>query len=312
MIAIYGPTSSGKTALSIQLALMLAERTGREPVVVSADSRQVYQYMDIGTSKTTTEDMRGIRHEMIDVAEPDRKMSLENYVRSAREVMENHLSRGRLPIIVGGTGIYVQSLLRGWDLTGTASTRQSFERDFPPSMCADAHATLKRLDKKAAAAISPRNYDAILNALTRAATANSADKPAPRPLVLAVDRSPKKLERRVTATLDRQLQLGLVDEVCHLADRYRLDDEFHERGNSSDNQVLHTHGYREFFEIASAANKQVSSLTAREVETARAMILDRIVPHTHRQRSWFPKLPNVRHVRQLGTAFQVVTAHLRL
>src|SRR6266581_1926720 len=89
LVSLYGPTSSGKTALSIDLADRIERELGRRVVVISADSRQVYRYMDIGTSKTTAAEMRGIQHEMIDVVEPVRKLELEEHTRLARQ----HISR---------------------------------------------------------------------------------------------------------------------------------------------------------------------------------------------------------------------------
>lgn len=308
-IAIFGPTSSGKTALAVKLSLLLAERAGVEPVVVSADSRQVYRYMDIGTSKTTAEEMRGVRHEMIDVADPDRKLSLEGYVRLAGEVINGHLSGGRLPLIVGGTGTYVAALTQGWDVGGTEAARKQLARDFPPGMRADAYDTLRRLDAAAAAKVRPGNYDAILNALVRVTTGASSSSET-KALVLGVDRSPAALERRVADTLDRQMHSGLVEEILQLNERYQLDEESRARGAGSENQVLRTHGYREFFDLARSSGKRIGQLTKAELVIARSMVLDHIVPHTRRQRSWFRKLPDVKRVRAADEAFRLIMKHL--
>src|ERR1700755_415900 len=106
LLALYGPTSSGKTKLSVEFA----RRLGREVVVISADSRQVYRYLDIGTSKTTPKEMQGIPHRMISVADPVRKFELEDYVRKAGQHIQDAFAAGQVPFIVGGTGVYVKAL----------------------------------------------------------------------------------------------------------------------------------------------------------------------------------------------------------
>jgi tRNA dimethylallyltransferase len=312
LIAVYGPTSAGKTALSIDLALRVKRRLGLEPVVISADSRQVYRYLDIGTSKTTADEMRGVPHELIDVLEPTRKLELEEYAGLARAAIERHRQAGRLPLIVGGTGVYVASLLEDWNVEGTGSARAALERDFPRSMAADAHATLERLDPKRARGIHPNNYEAVLNALVAATTGSRDRAPAApvTPLVLGVDRPAAEIDVRIGQTFDRQLKLGLLDEVNSLTERYQLDDEWRRRGTKSRNQVLQTHGYREFFEVAGDRGKRVADLTDSDLTEVRERVLDRIRPHTRRQRTWFDKLPRVRKVRDADRAFQLVESAL--
>ena len=107
ILVITGPTASGKTAL----AAALAKRRNGE--VVSADSMQIYRRMDIGTAKPTREEMGGIPHHMIDVAEPEENFSVARYVEMAAACIDDILSRGKLPILAGGTGLYVDSLLSG-------------------------------------------------------------------------------------------------------------------------------------------------------------------------------------------------------
>ena len=109
ILVICGPTASGKTALAVELA----RRHNGE--VVSADSMQIYRRMDIGTAKPTREEMDGVPHHMIDVADPEEDYSAERYRREAVPVVDDILARGKLPIIVGGTGLYLDALLNGHD-----------------------------------------------------------------------------------------------------------------------------------------------------------------------------------------------------
>ena len=166
-VAIYGPTSSGKTALSLDVCEAASGR-GLRPVVLNADSRQVYAGMDIGTSKIKPSEMRGFEHRLLDVAEPSSKLSLEAYAQMARDELASlAASEDALPVLVGGTGVYVQSVLDGWDLTGTGTLRRSLERDFPRSDVRGAYQVLARLAPGVARRVHPGNYEAILNALVR-------------------------------------------------------------------------------------------------------------------------------------------------
>jgi tRNA dimethylallyltransferase len=297
LVALYGPTSSGKTALSVDVAEQVERETGRAVVVISADSRQVYRYMDIGTSKTTRGEMRGVRHEMLDVLEPARKLELEDYVRRARGYIADTLAEGGVPFIVGGTGIYVKALLEGWSTDRVGSARDALRRDFPRSMAADAHAMLRRLDKAAAGRVHPNNYEAVINAL--AATmgrTEPATEPSVRTVVLGLDPGARAVEQRVTRTFDGQVSRGLLDEVLSLDERYDLTREFHRRGPDAANQVLHTHGYREYFEVARERGRPVGRLDAKDLVEVRERVLDHIHRYTRRQRSFLAKLTGARVV----------------
>ena len=117
LVVITGPTASGKTALGV----MLAQRLGGE--VVSADSMQIYRGMDIGTAKPTPEEMQGVPHHMIDIADPTENYSVSRYAAEATACVDDILARGKLPIVVGGTGLYIDSLIAGRTFAdGTADT----------------------------------------------------------------------------------------------------------------------------------------------------------------------------------------------
>jgi tRNA dimethylallyltransferase len=306
LVALYGPTSSGKTAISVDLAHRI-QRSLREVVVISADSRQVYRYMDIGTSKTTIAEMGGIRHEMLDVTEPIRKLELEDYARLARDHIKGALAANHVPLVVGGTGIYVKALLEGWEVDRVGAARKALRRDFPRAMTADAYAMLRRLDRSTAARIHVNNYEAVINALASvigaATPAAAPDQARPRTVVLGLDPGPRELDQRVVRTYDQQVGRGLYDEIQELNHRYNLDREIRRRGSDGDNQVLHTHGYREYFEVAGEHGRSVGDLTVADLAEVRSRVIDHIRRYTHRQRSWLRKLPNVRMVNSPGQAF---------
>jgi tRNA dimethylallyltransferase len=310
LVALYGPTSSGKTKLSVDLAHLLRQRFGRETVVIAADSRQVYRYMNIGTSKTTPQQMRGIRHELIDVAEPARKLELQEYSALARAQIARCFAAGAIPLIVGGTGIYVKALLEGWDVEGAGPVRDSLRRDFPRGMIGDAHSMLRRLDRDLADRVHANNYEAIINALAavmapgqRAARTTAAGASQ---VLLGLDPGPRRLDAAVVATYDEQIRRGLVTEIAELAARYDLDREYGRHGADSLNQVLHTHGYREYFEAASDRGKTVDRLNDRDLADVRSAVTDHIRQYTRRQRSWFRKLPAARMVNDAEQALRAI------
>jgi tRNA dimethylallyltransferase len=313
LVALYGPTSAGKTAVSVDLCLRIRDELGLEPIVVSADSRQVYRYMDIGTSKTTPEEMRGIRHTMIDVTEPVRKLELETFVAEARQHMDASWASGGVPVIVGGTSVYVRSLLEGWEVDAVAEARNAVRRDFPRSMAEDAYAVLDRLDPKAAGKIHANNYNAIVNALAHAMgnDPDHAESPvAARQVVLAVDRPATDIDRRVAATYDEQVRRGLRDEILGLDERYDVLAQYRRLGQKTPNQVVHTHGYTEWFDVALERGRPVENLTAEDLAEVRDRVVERIRTHTRRQRAAIPKLTGIKPVRGANDAFAAVTTAL--
>ncbi len=312
LVALYGPTSSGKTALSIDLAERIERELGRRVVIISADSRQVYRYMNIGTSKTTGAEMRGIQHEMIDVAEPVRKLELEEYTRLARQRISRAFAAGDLPFVVGGTGVYVKALVEGWAAERVGTVRNQMRRDFPRAMLPDAYAMLRRLDQEASRRVHPNNYEAVINALAavigRDREAASGRGQSVRSLVLGLDPGARTVDLHVACTYDGQVRRGLFDEVLALDERYGLDRQLRQRGPGAANQVLHTHGYREYFELAREKGTAVSRLTEADLAEVRGRVLEHVQRHTRRQRAFMAKLPGARRVSSPSQAAALVSA----
>lgn len=162
IIAVVGPTASGKSALSLELA----RQCGGE--IVSCDSMQIYKKMNIGTAKPTEEELSSVRHHMIDIAEPTESFSCEDYVRLASLAIDDICARGKLPIVCGGTGLYLDALLRGGVSAPSVDTS-----NIRAELCARAEAEgidaiyseLKRVDSESAAAIHPNNEKRVIRAL---------------------------------------------------------------------------------------------------------------------------------------------------
>lgn len=162
VIVIAGPTASGKTDLAINLAL---ETDGE---VVSADSMQIYRYMDIGTAKPTKEEMRGIPHHMIDIVDPGENYSVALYKRDAENCIRDILSRGKLPIVAGGTGLYINSLIYNIKFGETVIDEEFRERmrkiaetEGPKVL----HEMLEKVDPESAAKIHYNNVKRVIRAL---------------------------------------------------------------------------------------------------------------------------------------------------
>ncbi len=284
--ALYGPTASGKTALSLQFAELFERTTGTQVEIVSADSRQVYRNMDIGTSKVTPARRALVRHHLIDVAEPIRKLPLWEYQRLAFEAIDEIIARGHFPLVVGGTGTYVQSILQGWAVEDLSAEVDRLRTEFPKSThLARALAgpgQRKRLD-------AAQSYDGLL---------------------LGLEPPRSRLKAGITRTLDSQLRLGLHEEVLALDARYGLSQEYRRWQSQARNQVLQTHGYREFFEVAYRMRAPLDRLSKRQLDLVRAEALEHILSYSARQRSWFQKMRPVHFVQDSKGILRAVQSRL--
>ena len=223
IICIAGPTASGKTALAVELA---KELNGE---VVSCDSMQVYKRMDIGTAKPTREEMQGIPHHMIDVAEPDEDFSVSRYCEMAAPIVDDILSRGKTAVIAGGTGLYMDSLIRGSGFAPFPSTgvRERLEDQADVEGMEAMLSRLRSVDPEAAVRLHPSDRKRILRALevyletgetiTDHNRRTQVLPPRYRPLWLGLDFADRaQLYRRIDARVGLMLEMGLVEEIQDL------------------------------------------------------------------------------------------------
>ena len=216
MIAIVGPTASGKSAL----AMRVAERLGGE--IVSADSRQVYRGMDIGTAKPTAEERRRIRHHLIDVVEPGERYDVLRYQREGRTALAEIRDRGHVALVVGGTGLYVRALLDGLDLASLPhdpAVRARLESEDPATL----HERLRAVDPDAASRVDPRNRRRLVRYL-EAATIAGGPVPRVRGASTAALRIGLRPPREVlVAAIERRVRemvaSGVLDETRGLVAR---------------------------------------------------------------------------------------------
>lgn len=224
VIVICGPTASGKTALAVELA----QKVGGE--VVSADSMQVYRHMDIGTAKPTPQEMNGIPHHMIDVADPEENYSVARYVAQAVPIVDSLLARGIVPVITGGTGMYIDHLIAGRQFapfTPDSGLRQSLQKQAREEGLSGLRAQLQQVDPEAAIRIHPNDEKRTIRALEvylstgKTITQHDRESQAlpsrytPLTIALAFEQRPwlwKHIDQRV----DRMMDQGLVREVHQL------------------------------------------------------------------------------------------------
>ena len=221
VLAVVGPTATGKTALGVALA----EQFGGE--IISADSMQIYKGLDIGTAKVTPEETHGIPHYAVDLLEPDQTFSVADFTALAGTLEADLSARGKLPILVGGTGLYVQSFLYGVRFTAEKAPdglREQLAAELAEKGPAALYEELKQVDPEAAAAIHPNNQVRVLRALEhyrttgrRLSEQKAASLPPERPyraLVLGLDFPERaQLYRRIDLRVDRMMEAGLLAEA---------------------------------------------------------------------------------------------------
>jgi tRNA dimethylallyltransferase len=228
LIVIVGPTATGKTELS----LLLAKDCNGE--IINADSRQVYRYMDIGTAKPAKEELSRAPHHLIDIVDPDADFGLAQYQEMAYKAIVDIQSRGKLPLLVGGTGQYVWAVLEGWVIPSVAPDlefRKSLQARVESGEAEQLYKELELADPAAANRIDPRNVRRVIRALEVFQHAgenfsglHKKDPPDFDILIIGLTAERKELYRRIDARVDKMIEMGLVEEVKGLAARgYSLD-----------------------------------------------------------------------------------------
>ena len=286
IIAIVGPTASGKTALSIALA----KKYNGE--IISCDSMQIYRGMDIGTAKPDIEEMDGIVHYMFDVADPTDNYSCADYVREAKQKIKEIVSKGKLPIICGGTGLYLDSLLRGgsFEVTDTLPEyRAELEALAMKEGNVKVHEMLMAVDRESAEAIHPNNLKRVIRALeiykSTGVPKSVLDKESRKPeseyeaLVIGIRFTDREvLYDRINRRVDIMLDMGLEEETRRLFSEGVFD------GSGTATQAI---GYKEL--LGYIRGEMTFDEAKEELKTASRR-------YAKRQMTWFSAHSNVRWV----------------
>ena len=279
IICLAGPTASGKTALAVALAQALNGE------VVSCDSMQVYKFMDIGTAKPTLDEMGGVPHHMIDVADPREDYSVSRYCKDATPIVEDIVSRGKTAIIAGGTGLYMDSLIRGNDFAPFPSTgvRERLERQADAEGLEAMRSWLRSIDPEAEARIQDRKrllralevYLETGETITEHNRRTQALPPRFTPLWLGLDfENRQSLYSRIDLRVTNMLEAGLLQEIRSLL----------QSGVPDTATAMQAIGYKEF----------VSALNGHgTVEAAADSVRQSSGRYAKRQLTWFRRNPAV-------------------
>ena len=286
ILVIVGPTASGKTRMAVELA----QRHNGE--VISADSMQIYRTMDIGTAKPTKEEMGGIPHHMIDVADPEEDFSVARYVEMSARCVDDVLERGKLPIVAGGTGLYIDSLLSGRTFapfSPDSALRGELERELAEKGGQAMLEALAQVDPEAAQRLHPNDHKRIVRALEvyrstgKTITQHNRETQAipPRYNALTIGlafQDRQAMWRRIDQRVDEMVAAGLEDEVRRLLTS----------GISPKCTAMQAIGYKEFTQALSG---EMTWQEAADVVKLRSR------QYAKRQLTWFGRNPNTRWVR---------------
>jgi tRNA dimethylallyltransferase len=276
VVAIVGPTAAGKSALSIALAHAL------DGEVVNADSMQLYQGMDIGTAKLTLAEREGVPHHLLDIWPVTREASVAEYQRLARAAVDDILARGRVPLLVGGSGLYVRAVLEEFEFPGTdPAVRARLEAELAAVGPAPLYERLRAVDPVAAQRILPSNGRRIVRALevielTGAPFTATLPQPSPfyESVQIGVDLDTALLDERIAIRVDRMWAAGLVDETRALV----------KRGLRAGRTASRALGYQQVLRFLDGEITEDEA----HAETVRATRR-----FARRQRSWFRRDPAV-------------------
>lgn len=305
LIVILGPTASGKTELTIKLALRFAQGKQNEKLgingaeIVSADSRQIYRGMDIGTAKPV--DLQGIPHWLLDIREPNQEYTVAEYKRDAVKTIKNIQKRGKLPILTGGTGLYIKSVVDNLDIPKVEANpdlRKKLEKEMQEKGLDFVFQKLVKLDPESIYIVDPKNPRRVIRALEVVlltkqpfSKQRKAGKPIFDILELGISMPAEKLKKRIDSRVDEMIKQGLVEEVRSLIKKYR-----------PKQQAFDAIGYREIIDYLANKTSLKHALELIKTNTWR---------YAKRQMTWFKKDKKIRWVSGYPDCIKLVDNFLK-
>lgn len=275
IIIITGPTATGKTKLSVELAKKLNTE------IISCDSMQIYKQMDIGTAKVSKEEMNGVKHHLVDVVNPDEDFNVSNFVELAEKEIDRLHKENKIPIIVGGTGLYINSLIFGYNLGNSykdEKLREDLYKKAEQYGNDYVHNILKELDEEEAKNIHKNNLKRVIRAIEicksgekKSELDNTTPKYKAYCFVLNLDR--EELYDRINKRVDIMVKNGLLKEVDNLVNQ----------GYTLENNSMQAIGYKQILE---------SKNGDYDMNTAIDKIKQLSRNYAKRQITWFKKIPN--------------------
>ena len=294
ILVVLGPTASGKTALS----LILANKFSGE--IISADSRQIYRSMDIGTAKATATEQKLAKHHLIDTRNPDEDYSLGQFKIDAEKAIADIVSREKLPIIAGGTAQYIYALVDNWQIPEVRedkALRLQLEKDIADQGLEKVYERLLELDPEAAYIVDPKNPRRVIRALEVAISTGQPftrqrqkAEPLFASLLLGIKVESIELAKRIEKRVNDMLTAGLIEEVKSLVEKY-----------PADLKVFDTIGYRELLPYLRG------EIT---LEQARAEIIANTNHFSRRQMQWFKRDQRINWIANRAAALALAQAFL--
>ena len=275
VVVIVGPTASGKTAVSIELAKKINGE------IISADSMQIYKYMDIGTAKPTLDEMQGIKHYMLDVVMPDETFNVAKYKSMAESAIEEILKKGKVPIIVGGTGLYVNTLVDGIefaDVPGDEEYRNELIEKGYREGAMSIYKELEKVDSESAKKIDPNNIRRVARALeiykVTGKTKTQLDIESRKEVkydyrLFGMEWDRETLYNRIDLRVDKMIEAGLIDEVRNVTEKFKIS-----------NTAVQGLGYKEVIEYINGHITKEEMIEKIKGETRK---------YAKRQLTWFRK-----------------------
>ncbi|MBQ5847071.1 MAG: tRNA (adenosine(37)-N6)-dimethylallyltransferase MiaA [Selenomonadaceae bacterium] len=282
LLVLLGPTASGKTALSISLAKSLSTE------IISGDSMLVYKGFDIGSAKPTTEEMSGIRHHMIDILPPDASFNLMDFLQQAKAIITRLNQQGKIPLLVGGTGLYIQSLLEGYELNSQsedAAYRNYLEKLAEEKGREYVHGMLAKVNPQAAARLHINDFRRIVRALeVHHLGGEQLSQKKSRGLVYdcyvaGLTWRRNKLYDRINQRVNTMVEQGLQQEIINLL----------ESGVAPDVQAMKGIGYKELLPVLTGDDVDI----ATGLQEAVAKIQQNSRHFAKRQLTWYRRMPYI-------------------
>lgn len=274
VLVIAGPTASGKSSLAVEMALLLNGE------IVSADSRQVYKFMDVGTGKVTSEEMKGVPHYMIDVVFPNERFTVADFVEKTKAAIQDIQQKGKIPIIVGGTGLYLSALIEQFSFAGERSLeiREELEKRYEVEGIDSLYAELEKKDPESAAQLGKGNPRYILRALEavylgqpKSSVAANLDQQKEY-CIVALDIPVEVLNKKIN---QRHAEMFAEDAILQET-KWLL-----EKGYSPDLESMSSIGYKESIQVLNGE---------LEISKAIELVQTKARQYAKRQRTWLRRM----------------------
>jgi len=289
LLVILGPTASGKSDLAIKIAKLFNGE------IISADSRQIYKEMNIGTAKPS----KDAQHHLLDIIKPDKHFSVAQYKELAYKIIKDIQSKGKLPILCGGTGLYISSIIENWQFP-KVPPQEKLRKELEKKSIEDLFAIYQKLDLNGAKSIDRKNKRRLIRAIEVCKVDDKPfwqqrknNKPLFDVLIIGIKLPKEELKKRIAKRIKKMMQMGLEIEVKALVKKY---------GWISSLQTIGYQEWKEYF------NKNINKINKKEVQN---LIELHTIQYSKRQMTWFKKMKNVQWIEKPEQAIKLTELFLK-